>query len=160
MIALGRPGFPSTEFAHVAARIWYIFYLYGGMAERLKAAVLKTAEAQASVGSNPTPSAMGYSRIGGKPERWPSKAEGNRLLSGCTPNSVPRVRIPPSPPFSLTQGAADSSFLYCTGGLTATAGLVAKARQIRAQYGMLLSVEMWRGVRAGRRNATGNRVGA
>src|SRR4030065_145505 len=33
----------------------------GGMAERLKAAVLKTAEARASVGSNPTPSA----RLGG-----------------------------------------------------------------------------------------------
>ena len=28
-------------------------------------------------------------------------AEGNRLLSGCTGKTVPRVRIPPSPPFSL-----------------------------------------------------------
>ena len=28
-------------------------------------------------------------------------AEGNRLLSGCTGKTVPRVRIPPSPPLYL-----------------------------------------------------------
>src|SRR3990172_289922 len=107
----------------------------GGMAERLKAAVLKTAEARASVGSNPTPSA----RLGGDtpptlggdtPQRitrnrnvplgsvplwtpWEcprrtgevaESAEGNRLLSGCTGKTVPRVRIPPSPPRFSTTG--------------------------------------------------------
>ena len=37
--------------------IWYPTNLYGGMAEWLKAAVLKTVEPQGSVGSNPTSSA-------------------------------------------------------------------------------------------------------
>src|SRR3989337_3237779 len=109
----------------------------GGMAEVLKASVLKTAEARASVGSNPTPSA----RLGGDtpptlggdtPQRisrnrnvplgsvplwtpWEcprrtgevaESAEGNRLLSGCTGKTVPRVRIPPSPPPSFAQRVA------------------------------------------------------
>jgi hypothetical protein len=39
---------------------------FGGMAEWLKAAVLKTAEPKGSVGSNPTPSAIVDA------ERWPS----------------------------------------------------------------------------------------
>ena len=39
---------------------------FGGMAEWLKAAVLKTVEPSGSVGSNPTPSASGDA------ERWPS----------------------------------------------------------------------------------------
>src|SRR3989304_4772844 len=107
----------------------------GGMAERLKAAVLKTAEARASVGSNPTPSArlVGDTppTLGGDtPQRitrnrnvplgsvplwtpWEcprrtgevaESAEGNRLLSGCTGKTVPRVRIPPSPPRFSTTG--------------------------------------------------------
>ncbi len=35
-------------------------YFAGGMAEWLKAAVLKTVECKSSVGSNPTPSAIFY----------------------------------------------------------------------------------------------------
>ena len=37
--------------------LYYIFRKAGGMAEWLKAAVLKTVELNGSVGSNPTPSA-------------------------------------------------------------------------------------------------------
>jgi hypothetical protein len=48
----------------------------GGMAEWFKAAVLKTAEPQGSVGSNPTPSASCLWWRGGR------VAEGSRLLSG------------------------------------------------------------------------------
>src|SRR3989339_114569 len=38
-------------------RIWYKYMFRGGMAERLKAAVLKTAGRQRPAGSNPAPSA-------------------------------------------------------------------------------------------------------
>src|SRR5660398_312728 len=96
----------------------------GGMAERLKAAVLKTAGRRRPAGSNPAPSASLGSLYGEVAE----PAEGNRLLSGCTGKTVPRVRIPPSPP----------SFLE---------------RVFRE------GMSVRRGVRAGRRNATGNRVG-
>ena len=44
--------------------VCYTYTVLGGMAERLKAAVLKTAERKRSVGSNPTPSAMEFD-IGG-----------------------------------------------------------------------------------------------
>ena len=54
----------------------------GGMAERLKAAVLKTAEARASVGSNPTPSA----RLGG---------DTPPTLGGDTPQRTTRNRNVP-----------------------------------------------------------------
>ena len=37
--------------------------ILGGVAERLKAAVLKTVECQSSVGSNPTPSARKFNRV-------------------------------------------------------------------------------------------------
>ena len=48
------------------------------MAERLKAAVLKTAEARASVGSNPTPSAtLRHTRFAGE-TREPCAMEGVR----------------------------------------------------------------------------------
>ena len=61
----------------------------GGMAERLKAAVLKTAEAQASVGSNPTPSA----RLGGDtPQRW-----GGTLLCAGTLLGFSTIRSGESP---------------------------------------------------------------
>ena len=46
----------------------------GGMAEWLKAAVLKTVECQSSVGSNPTPSAIFFGEMA-------EPAEGARLLS-------------------------------------------------------------------------------
>ncbi len=50
----------------------------GGMAEWFKAAVLKTVECQSSVGSNPTPSAIGLKKkfqvsILKSKERWPSR---------------------------------------------------------------------------------------
>ena len=67
------------------------------MAERLKAAVLKTAGRRRPAGSNPAPSASLGSLYGEVAE----PAEGNRLLSGCTGKTVPRVRIPPSPPSSF-----------------------------------------------------------
>ncbi len=43
-------------------------YVQGGVAERLKAAVLKTVEGNTSVGSNPTSSAIKKQRV----ENWPS----------------------------------------------------------------------------------------
>ncbi len=64
------------------------------MAEWLKAAVLKTVEVKASVGSNPTPSATRKKIYGEVAE----SAEGARLLSECVGKPAPRVRIPPSPP--------------------------------------------------------------
>src|SRR3989304_6305195 len=101
------------------------------MAERLKAAVLKTAEAQASVGSNPTPSA----RLGGDtpmcgdtpgflddkirsvpgrnvplgnvpdgPERCPRWPKEPDWKSRRWLNPASRVRIPPSPPRFSTTG--------------------------------------------------------
>jgi hypothetical protein len=39
-------------------KIRRLLLIFGGMAEWLKAAVLKTVERNCSVGSNPTPSAM------------------------------------------------------------------------------------------------------
>ena len=54
--------------------IIYFFYVYGGVAEWLKAAVLKTVECQSSVGSNPTPSAILLGEMA-------ELAEGARLLS-------------------------------------------------------------------------------
>ena len=86
------------------------------MAERPKAAVLKTADPKGSGGSNPSPSAKpsergdGLPRRGGrlecppreKPsaERWPSgrRRQIANLLRGYP--APPRVRIPASPPFS------------------------------------------------------------
>ena len=80
---------------------------YGGMAEWSKAAVLKTVEVHASVGSNPTPSAntIAAQYLGEMAEL----AEGARLLSeygGYTPSWV---RIPFSPPFKRIR--ADPRFL-------------------------------------------------
>src|SRR4030065_2825861 len=58
--------FPPV-FDGTTRREWLYRKGYGGMAEWLKAAVLKTAEARASVGSNPTPSAtMRQDRRGGR----------------------------------------------------------------------------------------------
>ena len=61
----GRPGPPFL--LPRGDRIWYKYMFRGGMAERLKAAVLKTAGRRRPAGSNPAPSA----RIAG--ERWPSR---------------------------------------------------------------------------------------
>jgi hypothetical protein len=61
---------------------------YGRVAERLKAPVLKTGEVQASVGSNPTPSAI--------TESWLSGLK--HLTANETNQKVPRVRISHSPP--------------------------------------------------------------
>ena len=51
-------------------------YFTGGMAERSKAAVLKTVSRKRDVGSNPTPSASFTEKVTFKlynpPERWPS----------------------------------------------------------------------------------------
>src|SRR5512146_2191437 len=47
-------------FCHPRGEFWYKYKFRGGMAERLKAAVLKTAERRRSVGSNPTPSAREF----------------------------------------------------------------------------------------------------
>ena len=66
---------------------------FGGVAEWLKAAVLKTVKCNSFVGSNPTSSAI-IVRNGEVTEL----AEGARLLSECTGKLVPRVRISPSPP--------------------------------------------------------------
>ncbi len=56
------------------------------MAEWLKAAVLKTVEPRGSVGSNPTPSAIGVPLAGSprSPRTWRGArvAESDRLLSG------------------------------------------------------------------------------
>ncbi len=89
----------------------------GGMAERPKAAVLKTADPKGSGGSNPSPSARptergdGLPRKGGRlecsprenagAERWPSgrRRQIANLLRGYP--APPRVRIPASPPFSF-----------------------------------------------------------
>ena len=70
----------------------------GGMAERLKAAVLKTAEARASVGSNPTPSA----RLGGDtPQRWGGTLLNVQLEIGMSPLGVspfgPLGNVPDGP---------------------------------------------------------------
>ena len=70
-------------------------YIAGGMAEWLKAAVLKTVECNSSVGSNPTPSAI-YC-----PREMAELAEGARLLSEWGVKAPPRVRIPLSPPFQI-----------------------------------------------------------
>lgn len=56
------------------------YHLYGGMAERPKAPVLKTGIGKPIVGSNPTSSAWLDSRIiwgGARVDDW------DRLLSGC-----------------------------------------------------------------------------
>lgn len=72
------------------------YRLYGGMAERLKAPVLKTGIGQPIVGSNPTSSArVFYNRIIRGGARVDDRG---RLLSGCWSNIQPRVRIPASPP--------------------------------------------------------------
>ena len=65
----------------------------GGVAEWLKAAVLKTVECQSSVGSNPTSSAR-FKRRNGR------VAEGARLLSEYRGKTLSRVRISLSPPIS------------------------------------------------------------
>ena len=78
----------------------------GGMAEWLKAAVLKTVECNSSVGSNPTPSAIFSTHdrplnnlsVNGE---MAEPAEGARLLSECGVKAPPRVRIPVSPPFQI-----------------------------------------------------------
>ncbi len=87
----------------------------GGMAERPKAAVLKTADPKGSGGSNPSPSAKPFPGGDGLPrprgrlecppfqaqsaERWPSgrRRQIANLLRGYP--APPRVRIPASPPF-------------------------------------------------------------
>ena len=76
------------------------------MAEWSKAAVLKTVEVNASVGSNPTPPAnkiarQFYKKFSDKPKilgEMAELAEGARLLSECGGKLPPRVRIPVSPP--------------------------------------------------------------
>ena len=67
----------------------------GGMAEWLKAAVLKTVFRRRNVGSNPTPSARNQKG------EMAELAEGARLLSECAVKAAPRVRIPLSPPSIL-----------------------------------------------------------
>ncbi len=92
------------------------------MAERPKAAVLKTADPKGSGGSNPSPSAIPFPLPGGFPregsglecpplgtpraERWPSgrRRQIANLLRGY--NAPPRVRIPASPPSFLRALAA------------------------------------------------------
>ncbi len=94
------------------------------MAERPKAAVLKTADPKGSGGSNPSPSASSFpsspallpraqgleSLHSRKPrvERWPSgrRRQIANLLRGY--NAPPRVRIPASPPHP----SSSSSFLF------------------------------------------------
>ena len=73
----------------------------GGVAEWLKAAVLKTVECQSSVGSNPTSSAIDSSINFTPNGEMAEPAEGARLLSECGGNTPPRVRIPLSPPFLI-----------------------------------------------------------
>ena len=75
----------------------YLVSLKGGMAEWFKAAVLKTAVSQGTVGSNPTPSANNQANM----RRGDRGAEGARLLSECMLKSVPWVRIPPSLPLFI-----------------------------------------------------------
>lgn len=81
------------------------FVQIGGVAEWLKAAVLKTVECQSSVGSNPTSSARTSSK-----RRNGRVAEGARLLSEYGVNAPSRVRIPLSPPQTNNTGV--ESFLF------------------------------------------------
>lgn len=60
----------------------------GGVVERLIAPVLKTGEAQAFVGSNPTPSAKSR-EAGSKRKRWDEngvRPPGAKRLEGAKPN--------------------------------------------------------------------------
>ena len=80
----------------------YFSFFAGGMAERSKAAVLKTVSRKRDVGSNPTPSASiieNYT-LSNKLHsgEMAELAEGARLLSECGAKVPPRVRIPLSPP--------------------------------------------------------------
>ena len=93
--------------------MWYMVIIafslsIGGMAEWLKAAVLKTVEGNTSVGSNPTPSANKIASqfyikkfcknfFGEMAEL----AEGARLLSEYGAKVPSRVRIPLSPPHAI-----------------------------------------------------------
>jgi hypothetical protein len=113
-------------------------------------------------------------------------AEGNRLLSGCMGKTVPRVRIPPSPPsfrIPAREGFERKAAADRTGRKRATLGSPAGGLCRREDGGDIAGVSSGeslplrqvsvllryrsldrpvfkgRGVRAGRRNTTGNRVG-
>ena len=68
----------------------------GGMAEWLKAAVLKTVERKFRGFESYFLRQKLYSNLAGE---MTELAEGARLLSECRGYSLPRVRIPVSPPF-------------------------------------------------------------
>ena len=69
----------------------------GEMSERLKEPVLKTGDAQASVGSNPTLSATSFQVYYGL-QKYPRGRRGSPAKGvGCLKNAA-RVQIPPSAP--------------------------------------------------------------
>ena len=84
-----------------------MFFENGGVAERIKAAVLKTAGLKGPVGSNPTSAAVTYASF--VRERWPSglrRSPAKRVYV----SRVPWVQIPLSPlyaPMAQLDRAAD-----------------------------------------------------
>ena len=75
---------------------WYLTHLIGGMAEWFKAAVLKTVERKFRGFESYSLRHITIS-LGEVTEL----ADGARLLSECGGYTPPRVRIPPSPPYTV-----------------------------------------------------------
>ena len=84
------------------------------MSERLKEPVLKTGDAQASVGSNPTLSATILNLFGRPPtgmQKYPSGRRGSPA-KGVGRETVARVQIPPSAPKSYPWNLSDSGDFF------------------------------------------------
>ena len=83
-----------------------MLFIHGEMSEWLKEPVLKTGDAQASVGSNPTLSATPFILITNMNlQKYPRGRRGSPAKGvGCLKNAA-RVQIPPSAPEQVLRAA-------------------------------------------------------
>ena len=99
-----------------------MLFIHGEMSEWLKEPVLKTGDAQASVGSNPTLSATPFTLITNMNlQKYPRGRRGSPAKGvGCLKNAA-RVQIPPSAPIRRKRHVACDVLLFLWNKRTSSA---------------------------------------
>ena len=114
------------------------------MSERLKEPVLKTGDAQASVGSNPTLSATIPNLFGRPPtgmQKYPSGRRGSPA-KGVGRETVARVQIPPSAPENLgiVELQRFRGFLFLKISFEIICSILRKSPEIRSIVSTIVSI--------------------